>query len=91
MLDRINHGSSWGLNRLGQTAKQGPETISTPSFDADWVNRRVAEAWGLHPGEGRVDRVGGLLRGCGVVARGLPPKCAEGEWHLLRKPMTFSK
>lgn len=91
MLAHINHWNRWGLNRLRQMVKHGPETISTPSFDADAVNRHVAEAWGLHPVKDVLMEFENCYEDVLSYVRALPPEWTEEEWQLRRRPMTLSK
>jgi hypothetical protein len=91
MLAHVSHWNRWGLNRLGQMVKYGPETISSPSFDADEVNRRLAEAWGLHPVKDVLMEFENCYEDVVSYVRGLPPEWTEGEWQLRGKPMTLKK
>lgn len=91
MLAHINHWNRWGLNRLRQMVKHGPETISSPSFDADEVNRRVAEAWALHPVKDVLMEFENCYEDVVSYVRALPPDWTEGEWLLRGKPMTLRK
>jgi len=91
MLAHINHWNRWGLNRLRQMVKHGPETISSPSFDADEVNRCVAEAWALHPVKDVLMEFENCYEDVVSYIRGLPPEWTEGEWQLRGKPMTLRK
>jgi hypothetical protein len=91
MLAHINHWNRWGLNRLRQMVKHGPETISSPSFDADEVNRHVAEACGLHQVKDVLVEFENCYEDVVSYVRALPPEWTEGEWQLRGKPMTLRK
>jgi hypothetical protein len=79
MLAYINHWNRWGLNRLRQMVKYGPETISPPSFDADEVNRRLAEAWALHLVKDVLMGFENCYEDVVSYVRALPPEWTEGE------------
>ncbi|MDH4209190.1 MAG: DinB family protein [Anaerolineae bacterium] len=91
MLAHISHWNRWGLNRLRQMVKYGPETISSPSFDAEEINRHVAEAWGLHPVKDVLMEFENCYEDVVSYVHALPAEWTEGEWQLRGKAMTLKK
>jgi hypothetical protein len=91
MLAHINHWNRWGLNRMRQIVKHGPETIPSISFDADAVNQRVGAAWALHPVKDVLIELENCYEDVVSFIRSLPEEWAEGEWVLRGKPMSLAK
>jgi hypothetical protein len=59
--------------------KYGADTVSSASFDADAVNRCVAEAWGLHPVKDVLIEFESCYEDMVSYVRALPPERTEGE------------
>jgi hypothetical protein len=49
VVTNVNHWNRWRLNRLKHIVAHGSWESTGKRLDVDEVNRRVVEAWSLHP------------------------------------------
>ena len=91
VVANVNHWNRWRLNRLQHIVAHGNWEATGRHLDVDEINRRVVEAWSLHPAADVLAELEAYYADAVAFLAALPAEWGEKTWAYGSRTTNLDK